>query len=164
MSDEIEVDIIKRIDTMIGSPQKDQFGRTPVSMRFLRDVKAEIERLRKLIEDMQPHMPFAGVEPWVDHSGAEWFEQFWKMYPKRNGSKVGKAAARKQWDKLKPADKLDAANGLAMYAAAKGAYPEDAERYLRHKRWVGIEVDTPEDRDARVMAKAEQMAQEMGMR
>lgn len=93
-----------------------------------------------------------------------WFDDFWKSYPRRNGAKVGKAAASKQWAKLKSNERAEALAGLPAYAAAKGAYPEDAERYLKHRRWVGLEVDTPGDRDARVMAKAEQIAQEMGMR
>jgi DNA-binding transcriptional ArsR family regulator len=92
------------------------------------------------------------------------FERLWVAYPKRAGSKVGKAAARKQWDKLKPDEREAAMAGLQSYAIAKGAYPEDAERYLRHKRWVGIEVDTPQDRSQRMAEGALRFAEKMGMK
>lgn len=94
---------------------------------------------------------------------AEVFEHFWASYPKRAGAKVGKAAAKKQWLKLKPSERIGAVDGLIAYSVAKGAYPEDAERYLRHKRWVGLEVDTTEDRNERILRKAHEMATEMGV-
>lgn len=117
----------------------------------------EIERLRALIEAMQPHMPFAGVEPWEPND--DLFEHFWHGYPRRNGAKVGKAAAKKQWAKLKLSERVGAVDGVIAYTTAKNGYPEDAERYLRHKRWIGLEVETEGDHDQRIAEGAIEMAE-----
>jgi hypothetical protein len=91
------------------------------------------------------------------------FEEFWSNYPKRNGVKVGKANARKQWAKLKESERSMALAALPEYTAAKNGYPEDAERYLRNKRWDGLEVETARDRDERIVDGALRFAAEMGM-
>lgn len=87
------------------------------------------------------------------------FEAFWSAYPKRAGAKVGKAVAAREWAKLKPEEREGALAGLAGYTKAARGYPQDAERYLKHRRWVGLEVETVEDRDARVIAGAESLAE-----
>lgn len=96
-----------------------------------------------------------------EHEAA--FEAFWRNYPKRNGHKVGKASTRKQWDKLKPIERDEALANLERYAVAKDGYPEDAERYLKHRRWVGLEAETADERDARMVEGALRFAEEMGM-
>lgn len=87
------------------------------------------------------------------------FEVFWQSYPKRNGVRVGKVATQKEWAKLKPEERAAAAAGVETYARAMGSLPQDPERYLRHKRWVGIEVDSPGDRDQRVIEGATRIAE-----
>jgi hypothetical protein len=86
------------------------------------------------------------------------FEAFWSAYPKRQGVKSGKGPARKQWARLKDAERGEAVAELSRYATASRGYPRDAERYLRDRLWVGLEVETVEDRDARVIANAESLA------
>lgn len=73
------------------------------------------------------------------------FEEFWRAYPKRDGVKRGKAEAAKEWDRLKAAERVEAMDGLAAYVASSFGKPQDAERYLRKRRWVGVEVDAPLD-------------------
>lgn len=87
------------------------------------------ERNREQGKELSPSQPS------VDDT----FEEFWQAYPRRGGVRAGKAAAQKQWSKLKLDDRLLAMSGLPLYTAAKGEYPEDAERYLKHRRWVGLE-------------------------
>lgn len=67
------------------------------------------------------------------------FEAFWSSYPRRNGQRAGKVAAQREWSRLKPCERNEASAGLPLYAKAKGEFPEDAERYLKHRRWVGLE-------------------------
>lgn len=74
------------------------------------------------------------------------FEEFWTQYPRRNGVRAGKAAARKLWRKLSPDDRAAARECLPLYAHVKGAYPEDAERYIRHRRWEGLDIEQPSER------------------
>lgn len=91
------------------------------------------------------------------------FEEFWSSYPKRNGAKAGKVNARKQWVRLKPHERVEARAALDRYAAAKNGYPEDAERYLRHKRWVGLEIETADERGSRTVRRAFELAEQLGM-
>jgi hypothetical protein len=58
------------------------------------------------------------------------FEAFWAIYPRRNGKKVGKAAAQVEWRKLSKA-KRDRAMVGARNLAASDQLPKDAERFLR---------------------------------
>lgn len=75
------------------------------------------------------------------------FEEFWKQYPRRKGKRLGKAAARRYWAKLADVDREAALSGLKLYSEAKGQFPEDAERYLKHRRWEGLDEDSGSDRD-----------------
>lgn len=85
------------------------------------------------IEPKQPNRTQALTLASVD------FEAFWSQYPRRNGQRMGKAAASKQWDKLKPADRVEATRMLPAYSSAVGDFPKDAERYLRSHLWRDID-------------------------
>ena len=68
------------------------------------------------------------------------FDEFWGIYPRRNGRKVGKAAARRKWDALSPVDRVAALDGARNYADAVEAgatIAKDAERFLaaRNRVW-----------------------------
>lgn len=69
----------------------------------------------------------------VDHGHdepADTFEQFWAVYPKRSGRKVGKANALVKWRKLTLEQRRRAYIG-ARNLAASDQLPKDAERFLR---------------------------------
>lgn len=70
--------------------------------------------------------------------GSELFEPFWRVYPKRNGRKVGKADAEKVWRRLKPADISACLVAVNHYAAACDSgqtLAMDAHRWLTKRRW-----------------------------
>lgn len=46
------------------------------------------------------------------------FEEFWKLYPKRAGKKVGKAATKRYWDRYSPEERVAAMVGVRHYAQA----------------------------------------------
>jgi hypothetical protein len=66
------------------------------------------------------------------------FENFWKNYPARNGSRGSKKSALAAWGRLSEPKKRVAAESLAAYRAAAGSYPKDAVRYLRDEVWEGL--------------------------
>lgn len=70
------------------------------------------------------------------------FEQFWDIYPQRNGKKVGKANALIEWRKLSLDQRRRAYIG-ARNLAASDTMPKDPERFLR--RGKGGKGDYPFD-------------------
>jgi hypothetical protein len=71
------------------------------------------------------------------------FEAFWEIYPRRNGQKVGKKNAAREFAKaLKKttADRLMSAT--RRYAVTSNGFPKDAERFLRDEIWADLN-DTP---------------------
>ncbi|PRY43293.1 hypothetical protein [Umezawaea tangerina] len=76
-------------------------------------------------------------------SHAAEFEAFWSAYPKRNGQRVGKKAATREFAKARKtatAEQLLAA--VVKYAATCNGYPKDAERFLRDEIWADL-MPTP---------------------
>jgi hypothetical protein len=77
--------------------------------------------------------------------GTERFDLFWMVYPK----KVGKKAARIEWDKLKPDDNLTATIVSAVdrhrrsyrWLRDGGQAIPDPERYLKYERWNDEQLD-----------------------
>src|SRR5690625_1147899 len=63
----------------------------------------------------------------------ESFEEFWQVYPARNGKKVGKGNALIEWRKL-TADQRDRAFRGAKNLAGSDVMPKDAERFLRRPK------------------------------
>lgn len=61
------------------------------------------------------------------------FDEFWKVYPARNGKKIGKDNALIEWRKLKPSERERAMVG-AKHLAASDQLPKDAERFLRRAK------------------------------
>ena len=70
------------------------------------------------------------------------FEEFWKVYPARNGEKRGKANALIEWRKLTLDQRRRAYVG-AKNLAATDTLPKDAERFLRRAK--GGKGDFPFD-------------------
>lgn len=60
------------------------------------------------------------------------FETFWKAYPARDGTKVGKADALREWRKLTYDDKLVAFKAAGVMAT-RDRFPPDAHRWLRKR-------------------------------
>lgn len=87
------------------------------------------------------------------------FEVFWEHYPRRAGVRAGKVAAEREWKKLSAEECEGAFSGLVAYERAAKGYPQDAERYLKHRRWVGLEVETEAQQAARSIAGAESLAE-----
>lgn len=63
----------------------------------------------------------------------ESFEQFWEVYPKRNGVKPGKGNALIEWRKLSLEQRRRAYRG-AVNLAQSDQLPKDAERFLRRAK------------------------------
>lgn len=70
------------------------------------------------------------------------FEEFWEVYPPREGKKKGKGNARIEFRKLTKAQRDRAMIG-AKHLAASGEMPKDAERFLRRPK--GGKGDFPFD-------------------
>lgn len=70
----------------------------------------------------------------VDDRG---FDAFWEAYPRRNGKKLGRGDALKQWRRLKAPERDAAMVGVGHYAAAclDGQLAKDAFRWLRDRCW-----------------------------
>lgn len=68
------------------------------------------------------------------------FDDFWKHYPPRNGTKGSRKNALAAWKKLDASQQEKALSSLAAYAKAANGYPKDAERYLRGELWDGLDV------------------------
>lgn len=62
------------------------------------------------------------------------FEEFWSVYPARNGKKLGKAKAVAVWAKLSLDEHRAAWRGARHYAAS-GQLAKDAHRWLRDRCW-----------------------------
>ena len=65
------------------------------------------------------------------------FDEFWSVYPQRNGRKVGKQAALKLFVKLDLDDRRAAWRAARNYAAAaeQGTFVRDAQRFLKDDYW-----------------------------
>ena len=65
------------------------------------------------------------------------FEKTWKLYPKRNGKRVGKKPAFDQWKKLNLEDRRAAYADIRDRGNAGGwpTYIRDMERYLKRREW-----------------------------
>lgn len=72
------------------------------------------------------------------------FDRFWEQYPTRNGKKLGKANAKRQWDRLGYIAKQENLRAVVNYAAS-GVLPKDPERWLRDHCYLDwLEPATPE--------------------
>lgn len=67
------------------------------------------------------------------------FEEFWNLYPHRNGAKKGKAAARKKWAQaIKRADPsliISKAKAFRSDRQAVDGYAPDPAKWLNQERW-----------------------------
>lgn len=71
----------------------------------------------------------------VDTDG---FEQFWEIWPRRNGKKLAKDKAHRAWARMTLPDRRDAYRGARNYAdaSARGlAGAKDAFRWLQGREW-----------------------------
>lgn len=78
------------------------------------------------------------------------FEDFWKVYPTRNGHKVGKAKTLKLFASLPDGDKELIVRAAANYAkskTAKDGYAKDPERFLKDDYWKDWIETKKEDSD-----------------
>lgn len=64
------------------------------------------------------------------------FEATWKLYPKRNGKKVGKFKAANEWKKLSlDEQRLAYADIKARNMSGGWEFVKDMERYLKYRGW-----------------------------
>jgi hypothetical protein len=72
------------------------------------------------------------------------FAELWKCYPSRNGKKIGKAIAEKQFNKLSPKDQASCLVAVQNYAKCdmvkRGVGIRDCHRFLwdrlnKHEYW-----------------------------
>lgn len=66
------------------------------------------------------------------------FDQAWELYPRRNGKRVGKAAAKAKWAKLGSSDQqacLDAIGNYARACDSGQTIAKDMERFLKADYW-----------------------------
>jgi hypothetical protein len=78
-------------------------------------------------------------------SNAADFEAFWNAYPKRNGQRVGKKNAAREYDKtLKKATAPQLLAAVARYAKTCNGFPKDAERFLRDEIWADLDTTQPD--------------------
>lgn len=92
----------------------------------------------------EPDAPGSAV---VEDDG---FDEFWARYPRRNGVRVGKAAAHRAWKRIAAGKRPDVMRALDVYAKGCGEYPKDAERWLRPgvwDEWLTVASDVPRPAD-----------------
>lgn len=91
------------------------------------------------------------------------FEDFWTRYPRRNGKRVGKPAARIAWGRLSAVNRARAKRNVEHYRAscdAGLAMAKDAERWLRRGMSGGFEDwDEPATNQASGPSRRQQAAQ-----
>jgi hypothetical protein len=91
--------------------------------------------------------------PAVEHE----FVEFWKLYPMRNGKRLGKPEALKKWNGLNAEDRRQVLIAVQHYAKSelvlKNIGIKDPHRWLRSGKddepwrdWIGPEVRTTDDR------------------
>lgn len=74
------------------------------------------------------------------------FDQFWEVYPRRNGKRLNRGVAEKVWVKLSLEDRRAAYRGAVIYAravAAEQQIAKDPDRWLKHRLWTDWQ-DPPE--------------------
>ena len=95
------------------------------------------------VSDLRPDTPEAD-------QAQEQFEQFWAIYPARNGKKRGKGNALIEWRKLTVEQRRRAFIGARNLAASHDDMPKDAERFLRRSKggkgdWPFDDYQTPSE-------------------
>lgn len=87
-----------------------------------------------LVPDLGPQSPLTD------------FNQFWAIFPKRDGRLRGKPEAQAIWRKLKPAQRAAALKGAANYALERGSpgqvSAKDPHRWLKAELWTDY-LDPP---------------------
>ena len=108
-------------------------------------IRRESVEVKKHIRDISKK-PSSKKE--ADALKEEVFEEFWKLYPRRKGKKLKKAAAKRKFMNLKRADHdpiLQAARHYAMSQTATDGYAMDAVRFLNDDNWQDwIKPETPQ--------------------
>lgn len=77
------------------------------------------------------------------------FNEFWRLYPYRNGKKIGKHQCKELFEKLSEIEQCDVITAVSNYAAGND-YPVDPIRFFKSKdypkglwrEWVNPEVDS----------------------
>ena len=76
------------------------------------------------------------------------FEEFWPLYPSRNGRKRNKTEAIEAWSHLKEEDFELVIQAVRNYAAEIGEFAQDPHRWLKKDRWrayLGEEATTTQN-------------------
>jgi hypothetical protein len=126
---------------------------TPLRATFQQLAERFDQQLTKLLPEgfgepqalpQAPAQPPSPGEPRPDDrdDAEETFEQFWAIYPERDGRKRGKSNALIEWRKLTLEERRRAYIG-AKHLTQAGEMPKDAERFLRRPK--GGKGDFPFD-------------------
>jgi len=78
------------------------------------------------------------------------FNNFWELYPKRKGMKVGKKQCQEFWKKIKEEDISLILIGTKNYAEspqAQEGYAKDPIRFLRHELWQDLQESVAEKKE-----------------
>jgi hypothetical protein len=112
----------------------------PIGVARKTETETETKAKTKQNSKNSPAADAADVKPlplWEQQ-----FEEFWKAYPRRNGTDRGsKATARAAFEKMTAAERAEALAQVGPYASSpaarkeNGKYVPDAVRWLKEKRW-----------------------------
>lgn len=86
----------------------------------------------------KPDAPAPPAKRKPSASARKEFEEFWKVYPRRKGKRLGRPEAIEQFDKVPTSDLAAVMTGVKHYAEwcnGDGDPAKDAFRWLRDKRW-----------------------------
>lgn len=104
---------------------------------YVKHMETETETINKDKDKKGGVSPLATVVETLEKMKR--FEEFWELYPKRDGKKVGKAEAKKYFvAKIKDEEFLLMMQAVRNYASSKGCrdgYAKDAIRFLRQDFW-----------------------------
>ena len=119
-----------------------------------------VEQEQRAVEQKQDLPPAVDLE----------FEEFWKLYPERNGKRIGKSAALAKFKKLDPENRCLIINAVKNYAASemisKGIGIKDPHRWLRDGKgdepwrdWLTPEVKPKEKANGKTWQRPTGLAQ-----
>ena len=102
------------------------------------DPKQVLEQVEKSREEKSKEQSFA-ASPTPPLDPLRGFEEFWNVYPKRDGKRLGRGKVEVFWRRLSLEDRFAAFRGAKNYGSACDSgltRAKDAERWVRDRLWV----------------------------
>jgi hypothetical protein len=129
------------------------------TVEVVQGVEGSARNGKKVVQETENTLPFLAPTKYTNTKEniqkkkdyTPLFEEFWKTYPQRNGSKGDKAVTLERFLKLSPEEQAQAIKAASAYSLS-GEIPCDAERFFKSKEypngrwrgWVDREISNPQ--------------------